>query len=312
MPARRHRSGVPLPPEVDAVRDELARLYQAAQRSIDARLANLVTDPATAQRRAALRRQLVDLSREVTGLAADLDGAARDWASTRMPEIYGLGADTAAGDVGNSFGWAQADVAAVRELAADTYGDLLKATRFMRRDVKVLIREASRGQARVALLEGTTARRAGEQLARQLRDRGVNAVRYSNGALHTIGDYSDVVLWSKTAEAYNRGTLNALGAAGVTVVEVFDGPDCGWVAHDDSDKANGTLRALADAAAHTIAHPRCGRSFGGRPDLAAPPDGTRRFTPQEQQRLARQEAARARAQANQRARTRRRARARSG
>lgn len=291
-------------PGVDPIREELGRLYRAAQESIDARLEALLSDPGEAARRVRLRARLAELSREVTTLAADLDTAAHEWTSRRLPAVYGLGADAAATDAGNRFAWTQADVAAVTQLAGDTYSDLLTATRFMRRDVKALIRQASRDQARVALLEGTTARRAGEQLARRLQRRGVNAVRYSNGALHTIGDYSDVVLRSKTAEAYNRGTLSSLQAAGVTVVEVFDGADCGWSAHDDTDKANGSLRTLEDAAAHTIAHPRCARSFGGRPDLSAP--GPSRFTPAEQDRLAQQEANRARQQAKTRARTRRR------
>jgi hypothetical protein len=287
-------TGVPTP-EADAVREELARLYRAAQESIDRRLAELAADPAAAARRGALRRQLLELSQDVTRIAGDLDSAAREWTSRRLPEVYAMGgADTAP----DTFGWAQSDVEAVRQLAVDTYGDLLRSTRFMRRDVKAFIREATRGQARVALLEGTTATRAGEQLARQLRDRGVNAVRYKNGALHSIGDYSDMVLRSKTAEAYNRGAISSLRSAGVTFVEVSDGPDCGWTSHDDADKANGTIRSVDEAERYFIAHPRCARSFGGRPDITTPGQATqqRALRPAEQRRQAQAEQTRARTQ----------------
>lgn len=280
------------PPEVHAVREELARLYRDAQASIDARLAALVADPQQAVLRSRLQARLVELSREVTALTADLDQAAHLWTSERYPTIYGNGADTA---TGGRFAWTQAHVEAVTELAHDTYSDLLKATTFMRRDAKALIREAGHAAARVALLEGETARRAGEQLARHLADRGIRAVRYSNGALHTIADYSDVVLRSKTAEAYNRGTLGALADAGVAFVEVFDGPDCGWSSHADTDLANRTVRRLAEAEQYVIAHPRCARSFGGRPDVrtAQQAASSRGLTAEEQRRQAREERGRA-------------------
>ncbi|WP_371790417.1 hypothetical protein OG285_06050 [Streptomyces sp. NBC_01471] len=57
------------------------------------------------------------------------------------------------------------------------------------------------------------------------------------------------------AVAYNAGTLNRTRQAGVGVVEVFDGFDCGWTSHQDADKAN--------------RHPWCRRGFGPRPNVDA-------------------------------------------
>ncbi|MFI8930585.1 hypothetical protein ACIG3E_23260 [Streptomyces sp. NPDC053474] len=73
---------------------------------------------------------------------------------------------------------------------------------------------------------------------------------------------------TKSAVAYNAGTLNRARQAGVRQVEVFDGGDCGWTSHQDPDKATGTLRSVEEAAERPISHPRCHRSFGPRPDVA--------------------------------------------
>lgn len=300
------------PPAAEAVQEELLKLYRDASRHIDERLAALLGDPAEAQRQRRLRARLVDLSREVTGLADNLDTRARRWTGVRYPTIYGHGAQDAAAQTGGHFRWTQPDVAAVTELAHDTYADLLAATRFVRRDAKALIRELSRAQARVALLEGETARRSGEMLARQLDEHGIKAVRYNNGARHSLGDYADTVLRSKTAVAYNAGLLNTLDGSGVGWVEVFDGPDCGWTSHQDSDLANGTVRSVADAVAHSIAHPRCARSFGARTDVTNQTQAqrARQFTPEEQQAMAATERARADAQTTTRQRTARQQRTR--
>lgn len=57
--------------------------------------------------------------------------------------------------------------------------------------------------------------------------------------------------------------------AGVAMVEVFDGLDCGWTAHQDTDKASRSVRTVEDAAEWPISHPRCRRGFAPRPDLTS-------------------------------------------
>jgi hypothetical protein len=74
---------------------------------------------------------------------------------------------------------------------------------------------------------------------------------------------SYLIALTETANAFNKASLNAYASSGlVDFVEVFDGLDCGWTKHDDSDKAHGSIRTLEDAADHPIAHPRCQRAFG--------------------------------------------------
>lgn len=64
---------------------------------------------------------------------------------------------------------------------------------------------------------------------------------------------------TELATASQAAAAERYGAAGVTLVDITDGPDCGWTSHDDPDKANGTRRTLADARAHPLAHPNCRR-----------------------------------------------------
>ncbi|MBW8800050.1 MAG: hypothetical protein JF597_42645 [Streptomyces sp.] len=77
--------------------------------------------------------------------------------------------------------------------------------------------------------------------------------------------WAEAATLAKSAVAYNAGTLNRAREAGVQYMEVFDGAGCGWISHQDSDKAAGTLRTVEDAAQWPISHPRCQRAFGPPP-----------------------------------------------
>ena len=172
------------------------------------------------------------------------------------------------------FSWTQIHVDAVQHLAADAFDDVLKATSFVRDDVKAWIRESSRRQTSLALLEGRTAEQAASALEKAAAGEAVallggpvGVIRYADGSYRSFADYSDMLLRTSTANAYNAGTLNQLTVAGVGYVEVLDGNGCGWTSHDDPDTANGTVRPIADAMAHSLSHPRCRRSFIGRPDV---------------------------------------------
>ncbi|MFF7358306.1 hypothetical protein ACFZA1_37620 [Streptomyces filipinensis] len=80
----------------------------------------------------------------------------------------------------------------------------------------------------------------------------------------------EAAMLAKSAVAYNAGTLNRARDAGMQYMEAFDGADCGWTSHQDTDKPNGMLRTVEDAAAWPISHPRCRRAFGPRPDVREP------------------------------------------
>lgn len=257
---------MPLDERAEAIRKELADLYAQADARLKAEQDSLV-DVASAARR---RARLAELRRSVEQTAQELDAQAKQWLIHRLPEVYAISAEDVAAQTGHPFGWTQVHRTAVQALASDTHGDLLAATKYMRTDVKRLVREVSRAGSRSALLEGRTATQAGRDVAAVLRDQGLSAVRYSNGATVGIGSYSDMVLRTKTAVAYNAGTVNQGREAGTEWFEVFDGPDCGWDGHDDTDLANGSIRHVDELI--DISHPNCARAFAARPDVTSGQD----------------------------------------
>lgn len=72
---------------------------------------------------------------------------------------------------------------------------------------------------------------------------------------------------TETRNAANVDLVETAEDAGLDVVYVADGAECGWTYHDDPDLAHGSIRSLAEARAYPLAHPRCQRRFmiGGFP-----------------------------------------------
>lgn len=116
-----------------------------------------------------------------------------------------------------------------------------------------------------------TGKQAAKNLADRLADQhGLTHVVYRNGARIPVRAWAEAATLTKSAVAYNAGTLNRTRQARVRLVEVFDGGDCGWTSHQDLDKAAGSLRSVGEAAEWPISHPRCRRAFGPRPDTEEP------------------------------------------
>jgi hypothetical protein len=256
------RDRVALDPAAEELVEDLLDLYRNAQANID-ELIRSASDLTVRGR--AYRSRLTGLSRAITETMADLDAAARGWTARSLPEVYALGAERAATEVGEQFSWNQIHREAVQQLATETFDDLLAATRYVRRDTKAFIRIAAREHAAAVLLEGKTATQAGRDLARRLEERGIRAVTYKNGARHTLQDYADTAIRTRAAMAQNGGSLNVGREHGIEFVQVSDGADCGWEAHGSTDLANGSVRTLAEAQEYPISHPRCARSFAMLP-----------------------------------------------
>lgn len=102
---------------------------------------------------------------------------------------------------------------------------------------------------------------------------GIKGARFTAGGNHvtgarqTIGNYSAMAFRSNLARIHNLGFLSGARQGNISVVEVSDGPDCGWSFHRDSDKANGKIVSIQEAEAHPLAHPHCQRRFTVRPGL---------------------------------------------
>jgi hypothetical protein len=279
------------PPEVTALADELVSLYRNVQDSLVDRLEAIAADPRQRRLRARLNEQL----RAIEQALDEVDTQARVYLSRRFPEAYQFGAIEAARATGRPFTWSQLHTDAVAEIANRTYADLLSATRFVRDDAKRFIRVAVREHTAFAVIGGQTATQAGRELARTLAENGVRAVRYSNGAKHTLRDFSDMAVRTSTALAYNAGTINASREAGVRYMVCSDGAACGLASHDDPTLASGLVAPIETAEAYPLAHPRCGRSWSPAPQITTPEEARGATPPEEErQRLAAEERERAR------------------
>jgi hypothetical protein len=251
------------PPSIEALAADLMAAYSDAWRRIRAEQASIAADPTKWRRRARLN----DLEAAIVALMDDVDGQARDWLERTYPGIYIAGAEASSAAVGQAFTWTLVHRDALAALAQDTFDDLLAASRHVRRTTKLLIRELARSETFASLTTGKTPDRAARDLRALLAEKGIFAVTYKDGSRHGLGEYADVVLRTRTATAYNAGTVNQARSLGTEYFEVFDGDACGWRTHDAKLKANGLIVTAQEAADFPVAHPRCRRAFGPRPDI---------------------------------------------
>lgn len=212
---------------IDDLLREILAAYASAGAAIDAELRDVVDEPRLSRRRARLK----SLAAEIEGLRSDPDNRVTDWTDNDLRTIYGLGGDTAAADIGVTFAWSQIHTAPVAEIAKDTLTPMLAATQHMSEDVKRLVRASSQEAALNKLLLGQTAVEAGKGLASELVKNSIAAVVYRDGSRHGIKEYSDVVMRSITAVAYNRGTVEQGEESGAKYGIIHDGPECCLYSH---------------------------------------------------------------------------------
>lgn len=152
-----------------------------------------------------------------------------------------------------------------KRLADDMFDDLLKATRYVRRDTKRFIQAAAKIAAQSTVTDNTAVGTGRDLMRKLIDEHGIKAVRYANGAQHPLGEYSQMVIRTKTALAFNEGTFD--GAPEVDWWQCFDGPNCGLEFHDDGVLANELILPRDESRAHLISHPNCRRAWGPRPDI---------------------------------------------
>lgn len=252
---------MPPPQSVDDAARALGDVYRLAEQRINAELQRILTDPNQGNR----IRRLRALDAEIARRTANLEGEARAFLNNSLPIAWKSGAVNRS--TNGSFTWTQAHRQALGILANDSFDRVLKSTRFMRRDVKALIRVESATAARLKVATGETAQQAGRSLATRLKATGITSVTYSDGRHIRASTYTEMVMRTSTALAYNEGGLNQLVQQGVRYVEMIDGADCGLVAHGDPFKVNGKVLPVEVAATYPISHPNCRRDFVARPDV---------------------------------------------
>lgn len=286
MPQRQPRAAI------SAAERPLLEAYARAWERVTRLQEAFADNPAEWRRRERLERSRRAIERELDRL----DAAALKWFQEEFPRVHAMGVNSAARELLAPAAqvWGAINPEAVARLANEGFDDLLKSTRGVRRTTKALIREIVGDETLQKMIQGDTATAAARRARQILEKKGVYAVKYKDGSTHGLREYANMAVRTKTAQAYNLGTVEAGRTQGVTRWEIFDG-DCGLTAHD-GPSCNGLVVDGDVAMAHPISHPNCQRAFGGRPDLS--PDPPRRTDQElagmtdEERRLARNEASR--------------------
>jgi hypothetical protein len=250
---------------IAAIEDPLLQAYARAWAEIEAAQQAIVDDPVRWRQ----RRRLAELQQAIEDKMAELDATTREWATTQMVRPYAMGAAAGAAELAQPAAavWNLLPQEAISRIASDTLADLLKATRYVRRTTKTLIRAIARDEILGKLTQGRTAVQAGQRVQKILEQRGIHAIRYSDGSRHGLREYSQMLVRTKTAEVYNLGSLEAQEVLGVTFWECFDGPKCGLTTHNDPIRALGRVFDKETAVRYPVSHPQCRRSWGARPDV---------------------------------------------
>ncbi|WP_327349691.1 hypothetical protein OG772_20640 [Streptomyces sp. NBC_01321] len=217
--------------------------------------------------------RLAEFQAAIADFAQRVDAEARAFVTRQLPLLYEQGAQQAAEALGGRFTWTLIHAEALQSLASDSYADFLRRSQEEQRMAAAFyraVREAARREVPLLAAGNTTALQAARSLVDRLAaEHQLQYVIYRGGARMPVQAWAESATLTKSAVAYNSGTLNRAREAGVQYMQVFDGAGCGWTGHKDPDKATGTLRTVEDAAAWPISHPRCGRAFGPRPDATA-------------------------------------------
>lgn len=242
--------------------------------------------------------RLAELEAAVRALGDQVDTLAATHVLTATQAAYEIGSFTVAATLGTPAAFAAIDANTIAALAKDTMADILLATRGMDESAKAFTRTMTRDWVRAKIYTGLTAEQAGVRLAAELLPNGITAITYANGRKVGLSTYTDMVMRTKTAMAYQEGVFNQAAALGVEWMEIFDGADCGWTSHDDLQKGNGMIVTLAQAREYPISHPNCRRSSSPRIDISSAADAKRaRATTTEAQRADQEAAEQARAAA---------------
>lgn len=189
------------------------------------------------------------------------------WAGQDLPVIYRDGAlralRQAEADL-TLFRWTADHQAALTALTASFYVDLIGRIQEAVRRAQAFARAAQQAARDVTL--GHT--HQGIDSARLTADHPLSTIVYRNDARHPVKAWATSALTYQGAVTANHGAINTgrqeLDAAWF---ECVDGPECGFVSHEDTDHASGTIRSADDAAAYPIAHHGCIRQWIPRPDL---------------------------------------------
>lgn len=244
-----------------------------AQETLDSKIAEASQLPDTEPSKVIRIQRLNQMKREVDTAFFDLDRNIVDWASKDVPSFYRQGYDIAAAYLGAGFSFTLPHRQALAIISEDAYADVATRLQQVRAgfsdkvelqkmyeglDPAVIakLQASSRSAVTQMLLTGEDPRRISKRLAQDLWRDGVQIID-AGGNRWNPEKYTRMLIRTKSANAYNAGSLNKYASAGVKRVRVFDGmeddPECA--------DANGQIWTLDYAMEHVIEHPNCRRAF---------------------------------------------------
>lgn len=219
-------------PEDRRIATMLAALA-AAQATLDSLERRLTT---------ASRTQAVGIRRRMTKEIERLERQMDRWVRIVMPSLFG----PAGSGLTRS---------ALRVNQADTFDDLMKATSFVKDDVKRLSRDIAKRRTELQIQEGLSPDDARRKLSNELDSIGLRFVDKS-GRGWNLNTYSELVVRTKSAQAYNTGGILRGVESGVREFRVLDGTDDAICA-----AANGSTWSAQRCLSNPLGHPQCQRAF---------------------------------------------------
>ncbi len=249
-----------------------------AQDTLDAKVAEAQALPDTHPGRADRLRRYRAMKTEVDATFLELDRNILTWANRDVDSMYKSGWLFGATQTGAGMDFNLIHKDALKIIADNAYDDvatgLLSArddwfSKISRQELfegmdpgQILaIQDKSRTAVAQALLTGEAdPRKVARGLADELWEDGIQ-ITDAGGRKWKMESYTRMLVRTKSANAYNAGSLNKYSEEGITRVTVFDGV----LDDEECADANGKTWSLRYAMNHPIAHPNCRRAFSAKP-----------------------------------------------
>lgn len=232
------------------------RALGAEVRALEVQLANT---PASAH---------APIVRRLDRIFAQREQVMNEWITVKLASAAVAGMEYAGTTLGAGLEVSALMGRAIAEIQAATFAEVAGSTRYLSESARALIRVIAKDLTELTVSRGLSIPEARKLIAARMRGGGIRAFVDASGRAWRLETYSEMLIRTRTAEAYNTGTILRARELGVEILEVFDGTE------DDEAcaEANGQFWTAEYAMANQIEHPNCRRAFGPAPDFIGEPD----------------------------------------
>jgi hypothetical protein len=214
-----------------------------------------------------VRNAVAEFNRQVAQFDRDARAFAERWAATDLPAAYRDGALQALRRANRDitlFRWTVDHQAAITPITTTFFVDLMRRIQEAVRRAQTFARIAQDAAREVTLGRN----HAGIDSPRLAADHPLSTVIYADQSRHPVASWARAALSWQGVVAANSGAINtARWELDAQWMQCVDGPECGFVSHQDTDHADGTIRSIDDAETYPAAHHGCIRQWVPRPDL---------------------------------------------